>query len=108
MNSWDSMKTFLMAMTIFIALLIISTIISYFVYDSYEFEATVIEIAYDNTGGFLGSSTHSIVSFDDGSVFQFDSSLPKELREGHTYILEYRTPYFMGSDSLAILRELVK
>lgn len=104
-NGPDMTRVLLYAIVGLIMVVSVSVITGQFVYDSHEFEATITKIEYVEGGGIFGS-TSKIVRLSDGSVLQFSVKLPKQLKEGHTYILEYRAPYFLASNSLVIVEEI--
>ncbi len=78
-------------------------------YDSQDFTAKVTAIEYYGVGSVSGQNKVS-VSFDDGRVYTLDASgfnsVADQLRVGHTYQLEYRTPKIASSPYLVIIKEI--
>lgn len=93
---WGAIIAFLLVIVTFIA--------GDFVYQSEQFEATVVSIEYEGRGGIWGS-TSKIVRLDDGSIYEL-WELPQGLKEGHAYMLEYREPYILRDGYLVIIDEL--
>lgn len=100
----ESTKGVLWAAMIAFVLIITAYIAGYFVYQSEQFEATVVDIEYEGQGG-LSGSVRKIVELDDGSVYAL-WELPQGLKKGHTYLFEYREPYILMDGYLVIIDEL--
>ena len=106
MDSWDAMKTAIIAFAGAIILIIIANILGFFIYASYAFTAKVESIDfYGRSAGFISGADKTVIRFDDGSVYNL-YELPDGLKEGHTYEMEYQKPYLMVSERLVIAAEV--
>ena len=98
-----SMREVFWAAIIAFLIIVIIFFVGFFVYQSEQFEATVVDIEYVGRGGITGS-TAVVVELDDGSVYKL-WEIPKGLKKGGTYLLEYREPYILGDGYLVIVAE---
>lgn len=96
-------KEIFWAAIIVLVLFTTAYVVGDFVYQSEQFEATVVSIEYEGRGGVWGS-TSKVVRLDDGSTYEL-WELPQGLKEGHTYTLEYREPYILRDGYLVIIDE---
>ena len=82
-------------------LLIVSCMLGFFWYQSDIFEAKVESIEYYHAGSLFSSATKAVVEFDNGMVVDV-WEVPRALRVGEVYEVDYRTPYFMKDPYLVV------
>ena len=92
------------ALAIIIVMFVVAEVVSIFCYQSDVFEAKVESIEYYHTGSLLSSATKVIVEFDNGIVVDV-WEVPKVLRVGETYIIDYRTPYYLKDSYLVVVKD---
>jgi len=93
-------NVFVFAIVAFVVMFVVLQIVGFLWYDSETFRAKVESIEYYGRGGLL-SSTKGVVAFDNGVVVDV-WEVPKVLRVGGVYDIDYRTPYF-GKDSYLVV-----